>query len=630
MPLDDAALARGCGGKLDRADQLCRRELDRFKAAAASGAPVTVGCTQEAPAFIEAAGEIGAADRIAFANIRENAGWSNDAVRAGPKTAALLAAAAVETRPVPLVSFESKGVALVYGRDETAIAAAHRLAEHLDVTVLLTRSAESAPPAVGEFPIVQGTIVGATGHLGAFNLRVDDYALPSPASRDNLVFGSARNGATSTCDIVIDLSGGTPLFTAHDLRSGYLRPDPRDPLAVERTIFEASHLVGTFDKPRYVEFTEHLCAHSRSRITGCTRCLDLCPTGAIAPAGDHVEIDPHVCAGCGSCAAVCPTGAAGYAMPSAEVLLQRLRALLLAYRDAGGRDPVLLFHDVEHGEPLIHALARFGDGLPANVLPVRLSEVTQLGLEALFAAFAYGAVGAHVLARARPRHDTAALQRTVSLAGTVLRALGYGGPAAAPPVSITQTPDPDALRAALDTASLGTPAPTPASFIPLGAKRNLLDFSLRELHRAAPNSIDLVPLEAGAPFGSLDIDVEGCTLCLACVSACPTQALGDDPERPTLRFAERLCVQCGLCAATCPEKVIRLKSQIDFAAWNAPARIVKQEEPLDCIACGKAFGTRATIERVVTKLRDRHWMDVYRHRRAGSAARLDDVRGLPG
>src|SRR5436305_1088302 len=229
MPLDEAALARGCGGKLDRADQLCRRELDRFKAAAASGAPVTVGCTQEAPAFIEAAGEIGAADRIAFANIRENAGWSNDAVRAGPKTAALLAAAAVETRPVPLVSFESKGVALVYGRDETAIAAARRLAEHLDVTVLLTRSAEIAPPAVGEFPIVQGTIVGATGHLGAFNLRVDDYALPSPASRDNLVFGSARNGATSTCDIVIDLSGGTPLFTAHDLRSGYLRPDPRDP-----------------------------------------------------------------------------------------------------------------------------------------------------------------------------------------------------------------------------------------------------------------------------------------------------------------------------------------------------------------------------------------------------------------
>ena len=75
-----------------------------------------------------------------------------------------------------------------------------------------------------------------------------------------------------------------------------------------------------------------------------------------------------------------------------------------------------------------------------------------------------------------------------------------------------------------------------------------------------------------------------------------------------MRFAEQLCVQCGLCAATCPEKVIRLKPQIDFAAWNAPARIVKHEEPFDCVVCGKPFGTRATIERVVARLRDRHWM----------------------
>ena len=182
MPLDEAALARGCGGTLERADQLCRRELGRFKEAAASGAPVTVGCTQEAPAFAEAASEIGAADRIAYANIRENAGWSKDAALAGPKMAALLAAAAIKTPPVPLVSLESKGVALVYGRDETAVSAARRMSEHLDVTVLLTRPEDIAPPQTSDFPIVQGTIVSATGHLGAFSLRVDDYALPSPAS----------------------------------------------------------------------------------------------------------------------------------------------------------------------------------------------------------------------------------------------------------------------------------------------------------------------------------------------------------------------------------------------------------------------------------------------------------------
>ena len=59
----------------------------------------------------------------------------------------------------------------------------------------------------------------------------------------------------------------------------------------------------------------------------------------------------------------------------------------------------MLFHDGDHGEPLIHALARFGEGLPANVLPVRVNEVTQIGPEALAALFAYGAVGVQLLAR---------------------------------------------------------------------------------------------------------------------------------------------------------------------------------------------------------------------------------------
>jgi ferredoxin len=67
-------------------------------------------------------------------------------------------------------------------------------------------------------------------------------------------------------------------------------------------------------------------------------------------------------------------------------------------------------------------------------------------------------------------------------------------------------------------------------------------------------------------------------------------------------------VQCGLCVATCPEKVIRLKPQVDFAAWHAPARIVKQEEPFLCTVCNKPFGTRSTIERVVARLHDNHWM----------------------
>src|SRR6185369_13485696 len=114
------------------------------------------------------------------------------------------------------------------------------------------------------------------------------------------------------------------------------------------------------------------------------------PTGAITPDGNAVAIDANVCAGCGSCASVCPTGAASYALPSADALMRRLRTLLQTYRKAEGRDAIVLFHDGEHGEDIIDALARFGAGLPAHVLPLRINEVTQLGPEALAAVFAYG------------------------------------------------------------------------------------------------------------------------------------------------------------------------------------------------------------------------------------------------
>jgi ferredoxin len=614
MPLDVPAVQRGCrGAEISTARQLCRAELDKFRAAAATGEPLIVGCTQEAPLFSQTAE---AAD-VTYANIRETAGWSKDADAAGPKMAALLAAAAEPTPEVPFVGLSSEGVLLIYGRDERAIEAGNLLKDHLDVTVLIKPPAEVTPPRVTDFPVVKGAIRAAKGHLGAFELTVDGYAQPAPSSRGALSFASPRDGAVSRCDLVLDLSGEAALFTASDLRDGYLRADPEDPAAVLKAVLKARDLVGSFDKPRYVAFTEDLCAHSRSRIVGCTRCLDLCPTGAIAPAGDHVAIDAYICAGCGQCAAVCPTGAAGYALPPADAFMRKLRVLLSAYRDAGGREPpIVLVHDSAHGAPLIDALARFGDGLPANVLPVAVNEVTQVGLESIAAAFAYGAAGMRLLLRAKPRHDLTGLRGTIALAEPILAGLGFGDAR----VAAIETDDPDALGDALRAIAQRHGAPRPASFLPVGGKRDVMRLALRELQRVAPAPVDVIALPTGAPFGTVEVNVEGCTLCLACVSACPTGALSDNPERPMLRFAEDACVQCGLCKATCPERVITLRPQLDFRAATATARVLKEEEPFRCIRCNKPFGVKSTIERVAAKLEGKHWMF------QNSAQRLDVIK----
>lgn len=605
MPLDGAALSRGCtGSQVRMVRQLCRSQIDLFTAALGEGKAITVGCTQEAPLFDEVAADQDYTGELVYANIREMAGWSSQARSAGPKMAALLAAAAEPMPSTPFTTLTSKGVALIYGRGETAIEIAQRLAEHLDVTLVLSRTKDIIPPRVVAFPVLQGTISRATGFLGAFELTVDACALALPSSRDRLIFGESRDGAISHCDIVIDLTGYEPLFPADDLRSGYLRADPHDPAAVERLVGTASHLVGEFDKPAYVRLEADLCAHARSKKTGCTRCLDLCPTGAITPDGDHVAISAEICAGCGACAAICPTGAVTYTLPPADALMRRLRTLLVTYADAGGKDPVVLVHDGAHGHDLIDALARFGDGLPAHVLPLRVNEVTQVGLEVMAAALAYGASAVCFLTRARPKHDMAGLVRLIDYANTLGAGLGYGDTCAA----TIETDDPDQLATALDAIIPGGMRAKATRFRPMGTGRSLLKQTMQEFHAAAPAPVPVISLPAGAPFGSVNVRADGCTLCLACVAACPVGALGDNPERPTLTFQEDLCVQCGLCQTTCPEKVITLEPRLDFSAWDGGKRLLKEEEPFHCVNCSKPFGVKSTIERIAAKLENKHWM----------------------
>ena len=613
MPLDGRALKRACAGaeggrllgEVRTAEQLCRAQLDRFLTALGEGRPVTVGCTQEAPLFAQEAEAAGHAARLAFANVREHAGWSGEAAGAGPKTAALLAAAAVPMPETPLVGLKSAGVTLVLGRDEAALAAAERLKDRLDLTVLLTGEAEVAPPRDGgaEYPVLRGRARTATGWLGAFEVVVDGYAAAAPSSRAAFRWGPGRDGARSRCDVILDLSGGAPLFPAHEVRLGYLRAAPGDAAAVERAVARAAELVGEFDKPRFVAFDAGLCAHSRNRRTGCTRCLELCPAGAITPGKDSVAISAEICAGCGACASVCPTGAVTYALPPPEATLRRLRTLLLAYRDAGGVDAVVLAHDAAHGEALIDALARHGDGLPARVLPLRVNEVSSLDLATLASAFAWGAAGLRLLMPGRRGHGAEGVLRNVEYAGAALRGMGL----AAERVGAIEVDDPFLLPDALRAAPRGADD-AGGVFLPLGKPREVAGQALRALHRAgAP---EIVAMPAGAPFGEARVRVEGCTLCLACTMVCPTGALSANPEAPQLRFTEEACVQCGLCASTCPERVIELVPRLNFGVAAGEPRVVKEEAPFCCLRCSKAFGTKSSIERVVAKLSagGGHWM----------------------
>jgi ferredoxin len=596
MTLDPKTVADG----LRPASQLCRAQLENFTAAMGEFASITVACTQEAPLFSEVAEQAGYTGTLRFANIRETAGWSDNGNAAGPKMAAILAMAEQDMTPFEVVSMESDGVVLVLGRDQVALDTAAALANTLDVTVLLLPGADVMPPRQTTWPVLQGRVARAEGHLGEYELTIDAYATPDPSSRRKLEFGAARDGATSRCDLVVDLTGGMPLF--HHSRPGYLRADPANPVAVAKLTAQAAEMVGTFDKPKFINFTPDLCAHSRNTKTGCTRCLDLCPTGAILSAGDTVAIDPNICAGCGQCAAACPTGAAAYALPVVDNIVHRLRAGLRAYHDAGARHaPVILLHDDDHGAALVDASARFGRGLPAHVIPLGVNEPSQIGPEVVAAALAYGAQDVCILTPLRPAHPLDGLHTTRALLQEIGQATGRTST-----LRLVQADDPDLLEAAL----WQKPAPvhpTRASFLPPDDKRGLLVLAVEEMIRTAPAPQDQIALPPSAPFGTVELDLDACTLCLACVGACPTGALSDNPDQPMLRFTENACVQCGLCVATCPETALALTPRIALAEWDNPRRVLKEEEPFACTSCGKAFGTKSSIDRVMAKL-EAHWM----------------------
>jgi ferredoxin len=607
MPLNGDTLAKACGAEGCSVNRLlCRDQVGRVaEAARTADGPLLIACTQEGAAFEEALEEAGLEAELSLVNIRERAGWSDDAKSATPKIAALLAEAALDAPDVTTVEMASGGICLVHGSGQVALDAARQLNDRMTVSLLFKDIGDVIPLGMMDIMAAKGRIAAASGHLGDFEINVNGYAAVTPNSRDGLAFGLESNGAAAKCDVILDLTGDAPLFPSHERRDGYLRADPDDPVAVQKAIFAASDLVGEFEKPRYVDFKADLCAHSRSKVTGCTRCLDVCPAAAIRPDGDTVAIDPYLCGGCGSCNSVCPTGAASYAYPPGDFLLTRTRTLLGAYAKAGGKRPLLFVHSQADGDGMIEAMARFGRGLPARALPMAVHEPTVLGAEFLLSAVAYGAERVFIAVPSKRRAELDGLAQQVGLAESILTGLGHESGR----IVVLVEDDPDAVEAALwDAPKPKGKAVDPTAFIPQPEKRTNMRLAAEHLRKEAGAEVDSIALPPGSAFGRIEVDVDGCTLCLACVGACPTNALGDNPDMPQLSFQESACIQCGLCKNTCPEKVISLEPRYRFGEKANDREVVKEEEPFECVSCGKPFASKSTIEKMVATLGDKHWM----------------------
>lgn len=491
-----------------------------------------------------------------------------------PLAAALAALKELPTpEPVAAVSMLASGRLAIVGEAAAAIGWAERLAGQREVTVLALDALATELPEASGFALEFGRDCRLAGHLGAFVL--------------NWQAGEAAKRAVF--DVVLDLSF-EPLLRLVEPPQGYLAPG-RDPLDQALAVIELLGFDGEFEKPRYVAVKEGLCAHSRAKQAGCSNCLDVCATAAIVSAGDTIKVDPYLCQGCGSCTTVCPSGALAYQYPRVADVGLAIKRQIEAYRAAGGTNPGVLFHSAEAGRKLLAAMKHAGRRLPANFIPVEVWSADAVGLDLLLGTIALGAAQVAVLGAGS--HDLAPLRQQMRLGQSILNGLGYVGQY----MRLIDAAD-DGLAGPADWVP---PAAVPAAeFRLLPDKRTTLEFVIDHLLRHAPAAPEAVELPAGAPFGSVAVS-DACTLCMACTGACPAGALKAAVDAPRLSFLERNCVQCGLCANTCPEQAITLTPRL-LLMDRRGERVLREAEIFHCSVCGKPMGAAPTITNMLAKL----------------------------
>lgn len=330
----------------------------------------------------------------------------------------------------------------------------------------------------------------------------------------------------------------------------------------------------------FITYNSSVCQYHKRRSEHCAKCAEICPTTAILKDDEEriLEFSQIDCLGCGGCVSVCPSGSLDYAPMNRDSFFKMLDFV------RGSKICI-----IPKKMPLEHLNLNLSEG----VLPFMIEG--EKWLSNLHFLSLLQSSGANLV------FYTDFVSRGSAEAIGLLNAV------------FERKFGKKAVFVASDEKELEN-ALTKLEFIEglnfsfhNHTQTNRENFAVRLRHLI--NDEDLGVVESGEwlRYGDLRLNVDTCTLCLACVGACNVGALVADSKENALKFNPSLCTTCGYCEASCAEKDtlklersgLRLeKSYFDF-------RTLTKDELFACVECGKEFATKKAVEKIASLMRDK-------------------------
>ncbi|MDR7402262.1 MAG: 4Fe-4S binding protein [Armatimonadota bacterium] len=353
-----------------------------------------------------------------------------------------------------------------------------------------------------------------------------------------------------------------------------------------RTLSRRSLLTLSVLEYRYVPAVrEDLCRAEE----GCTLCEWACPHRALQVQDGSVALDALRCTGCGICVTACPHDAVH--LPGWMAHEVHALADALADASASSRPAVLVL--CAHADSPLHDLVHRRGGYPAPWIPLEVPCVEMVSGGWLLALVSRGvAVGVLPCPDRAVPGERSLVRGRVEFCRALLEQTGHH------PEAVRLLPqDPAALAEALEVRpEVRPPRSSPREpFSHLATGQTILHL----VGGAAPDVT-----HPFSPLGVVEVE-DGCTLCGACATACPTDALAVHAaeDQLSLTFDPDRCVACGHCVPVCPEPgVLRLRQTTSPAALAAGKVPVATDRAPRCARCHRPIAPAGMLRRIAAAL----------------------------